>query len=801
MSKLEMNSKEYWEERFVENWEKFEGIEQTEFFAQIAIELLPEWFIRKLKEKKYSICDMGCALGDGVKVFTENLGYPISGADFSEEAIEKAKVKYKENDFQVIDLRKIPVSVKYDVVFCSNVLEHFYDPWKVVENFTKVANKYIVLLVPFQETMQVEEHVYKFDVNKIFLNIDKFSLVFANSINAADIPGTFYADKQILLLYSIEDSDKRLANLENVMDGVETMNGTALFKLNQKNEEYLNKLIEEHKNNEKQLQEIINLTNEKKQLEIASLKKVNKLDCVIKEKEVYINQVEKESNEKKEKYIEAISKNNQMIQGLEEKVHELENYQQELQNEIYKLHSSFSWRITGFFRFIGKITHFSIIHEKMKHSKTKMKNEYVWSDTVIYRIKKSKLSPLIKKILPYKIKSKLANKYNNALINYHTEIDLETEIQQFIQLIAKEDQVILVYSGVKYIDSEGQRNIRLVHEALKKGIKIIFAYWRWDTNEEIEKSMSGMLQIPIDYLYQNKSRFFQQYLADHKNKAVLIEFPHPSAVEIIDIANCFEWITIYDVIDDWEEFSKKGQAVWYDKKVEIRIANMVDINIATASRLREKISEKIVHKSNYYLISNGVDPNKIKKVKRDLDYDFRKGKVQIGYFGHLTDAWFDWELVKSLAYHNRDWTFHIIGYGQPENLKLPENVILYGKKKPSELPKYAAFWDVAIIPFINCELTLSVNPIKIYEYLQLGLPVVTSNMPEVKQFPYTKIAIGEEEFKNAIKDFVGMKLEEEIVNKFILSNTWEEKLNALLKCIKKFAPLETYKQIYKGGKI
>ena len=293
-----------------------------------------------------------------------------------------------------------------------------------------------------------------------------------------------------------------------------------------------------------------------------------------------------------------------------------------------------------------------------------------------------------------------------------------------------------------------------------------------------------MIKIHIDIIVQIKINNFEDYFKEIQDKCLLVEFPHPYVTQMIEIANSFGWKTIYDVIDDWEEFSHCGQAEWYDKKVERRVANIVDVNIATAHVLKEKIQKDILLPKPYYIITNGVDAERMKKAKRLPEYDFTKGTLQIGYFGHLTDAWFDWELIKQLAKNHMDWTFHMIGYGAPEKLRVPNNVILYGKKLPEELPKYAAYWDVAIIPFINNELTKGVNPIKVFEYLQLRLPVVASNMPEIAEYPYVSIAIGYEEFEAAIVSSAETVMEEEKVQSFIENNTWRKKCEELLKCIK-----------------
>ncbi len=65
--------------------------------------------------------------------------------------------------------------------------------------------------------------------------------------------------------------------------------------------------------------------------------------------------------------------------------------------------------------------------------------------------------------------------------------------------------------------------------------------------------------------------------------------------------------------------------------------------------------------------------------------------------------------------------------------RLP-NVKLLGRKPYASLPSYLRAFDVGIIPFKLNELTRNVNPIKLREYLSAGLPVVSTDMPEVARY-------------------------------------------------------------------
>lgn len=130
----------------------------------------------------------------------------------------------------------------------------------------------------------------------------------------------------------------------------------------------------------------------------------------------------------------------------------------------------------------------------------------------------------------------------------------------------------------------------------------------------------------------------------------------------------------------------------------------------------------------------------------------------IGYVGAL-DEWFDMAAVKSAALRQPDWKFVLIG--RIENravlaLKELPNVVLSGEAPHSELAAHLADFDVALIPFLVNELTVAANPIKLYEYLSFGLPVVSTRLPEVEMFgDLVYIAGGPEDFARKVEEAAG----------------------------------------------
>jgi GT2 family glycosyltransferase/tetratricopeptide (TPR) repeat protein len=105
----------------------------------------------------------------------------------------------------------------------------------------------------------------------------------------------------------------------------------------------------------------------------------------------------------------------------------------------------------------------------------------------------------------------------------------------------------------------------------------------------------------------------------------------------------------------------------------------------------------------------------------------------IGYFGAIAE-WFNIEWIERCAAARPDWDFRLVGRTDGCNVshaaRLP-NVSFLGEQPYRELPRFLREIDVAVIPFKMIELIRCTNPVKLYEYMAAGKPVVAAPMPEV----------------------------------------------------------------------
>jgi glycosyltransferase involved in cell wall biosynthesis len=112
---------------------------------------------------------------------------------------------------------------------------------------------------------------------------------------------------------------------------------------------------------------------------------------------------------------------------------------------------------------------------------------------------------------------------------------------------------------------------------------------------------------------------------------------------------------------------------------------------------------------------------------------------RLGVVG-VHDERLDLEAIEALAKADPDWQVILVGPIQPgdvdeSRLAALSNVHRLGGKPLAELPGYLKALDVALIPYKLNELTRNIFPLKLYEYLAAGLPVVAGALPELRRFP------------------------------------------------------------------
>jgi glycosyltransferase involved in cell wall biosynthesis len=113
------------------------------------------------------------------------------------------------------------------------------------------------------------------------------------------------------------------------------------------------------------------------------------------------------------------------------------------------------------------------------------------------------------------------------------------------------------------------------------------------------------------------------------------------------------------------------------------------------------------------------------------------GAPRVGYVGAL-GPWFDAAAVGALAARHPSWAFELAGRVETREVaalgQLP-NVHLLGEIAYREVPAFLSRLHVLLIPFHDQPLTRAVDPVKLYEGLAVGVPVVARDLPETRRWP------------------------------------------------------------------
>lgn len=217
--------------------------------------------------------------------------------------------------------------------------------------------------------------------------------------------------------------------------------------------------------------------------------------------------------------------------------------------------------------------------------------------------------------------------------------------------------------------------------------------------------------------------------------------------------------------------------------------------VVTADALeKDVISQR--GKTNMVFSSNGVDYDFFKTYNKNYKYEnefqeiLNKKKPIIMYYGALA-KWFDYDLIKKLAHTNK---YSIVLFGIKydesfdENLSSEKNIYFMGPRDYKVLKEYAKYADVLTIPFVINNITLATSPVKIFEYMALHKPIVTTDMPECRKYKSVLIGHNHDEFIKKIDEALKLKNDKKyigLLDKEARENDWSKKAKAIIDLIAK----------------
>lgn len=357
-------------------------------------------------------------------------------------------------------------------------------------------------------------------------------------------------------------------------------------------------------------------------------------------------------------------------------------------------------------------------------------------------------------------------------------------IGSFVRGIATGDSLIIQHTTAPILGHPSLllRPNRLAKEFADLGSKVIFL--------PFSRVEGGVSLIDESTLMVSRELWpiLQRTLGNRSgrnNIFICSSFPDNTAIFVSDYLKSKNWQIVYEVRDDMEEFNRVGYSKWFDPMLERRMAQIAHQVITVSPRLSKKM-DIIANRTDSVTIPNAVADKLIRggmKARGAVAEAYRNELDIVGYLGHLTPSWFDWQLVLDAATLRPEYKFEIIGHGMPEELSLPDNVTFLGPKSHDEFLDIATRWRVGLIPFKPSTLTFAVDPNKLYEYLAVGLRVVSAQMGSVDTAPATFVYKTRNQFVTKLDSAMAMRFESEhidLIETYLSTSNWTTRALTML---------------------
>lgn len=227
--------------------------------------------------------------------------------------------------------------------------------------------------------------------------------------------------------------------------------------------------------------------------------------------------------------------------------------------------------------------------------------------------------------------------------------------------------------------------------------------------------------------------------------------------------------------------------------LEVEAIREADLSLATSRLLQKELSELsgdtvayFPNAADFTLFKSAYEkalplPEELQELPRPI----------IGYTGNICHR-IDYEIIKGICEKNPEKSVVLVGprnhWGHTNiDLDALPNLHFTGPKKIEQLPAYLAHFDLLVLPFLCNDVTRSIYPLKINEYLASGKPVVATPFSEdIQSFhPHIRLESEKESFIRAIDEELRQDLPEKSEKRYreAAANTWEGRVSLFWKLV------------------
>ena len=243
---------------------------------------------------------------------------------------------------------------------------------------------------------------------------------------------------------------------------------------------------------------------------------------------------------------------------------------------------------------------------------------------------------------------------------------------------------------------------------------------------------------------------------------------------------------IYDCMDDYSAFpymDNYPKFKEFKERQEKELLKKADFVLVSAKALQYKLQERYGVDREYHVVNNAITQNIV--TYDECNDNIELPEKSLVYIGTISE-WFDFEnTLKALEEYPE---LHVVLYGPKRMESIPKHDRL-DFRGPIDHSNLLASMNKAkglFMPFILNELIESVNPVKLYEYIYSGRPILATKYGETEPFSdYITLYSDYSEFSEFIRDKIlsDFSINKEYMRKYALDNTWEARAKQIIKLI------------------
>lgn len=322
-----------------------------------------------------------------------------------------------------------------------------------------------------------------------------------------------------------------------------------------------------------------------------------------------------------------------------------------------------------------------------------------------------------------------------------------------------------------------------IAEELSKNNDVLVLYqfsfrrWKLAHNKKNNVKTKRIFLLPFD----GKSKLFKiinDFVGKHyietyikKFKPDILWISYPRQIEWINKDSNVK--TVYDCMDDYFSISNNKKILEQENKL-LEKSNLIFVSSKKIERDLIKRNREIENK--IVLIRNGFDGDVYKTKK----YVNNSREFNICYFGTINKDWFDFEIINMLINDYKNINFYLYG-PITKGTVIPERkqIKYLGIMNHNEILEKCREYDAMIMPFIPNDIVMSVDPVKMYEYINLNKNIISIKYDEIERFSaFVHFYSNYIDLKNIIISLLNdnvIKYSEKSRLDFLNNNSWENR--------------------------